>query len=267
MNDSNAPRFTCICSLACPAVVRKAYIDSQPPLCYIVNQCKPCCFLHPFRTLMPHCLVCGAYFQGRGSQCALHNSHRHRSIRRQDLYNYSSDSTDPSSIRYRTTQQHHRPRTLRFADTCNTYGGSNNHANTLVPYDYDGTSINPNTALAQPLVHTFTTLSHAHAISSLTYSILPSGGQSLTAEANFDREQCPVCRTWFPDHQKLEYHQWDLPVGCEVHGMCMRMEDVVWHGTSEKHDRCFVRGCGSVYRKEGRWKGGVVEAHVKSWHC
>ncbi|KAF1846775.1 uncharacterized protein K460DRAFT_284147 [Cucurbitaria berberidis CBS 394.84] len=212
---------------------------------------------------MPYCITCGAYFQGRGSRCVLHNGHRLQA-RWQDSYNYSSDSTDPSSIRYRTDQRR-RPRNLRFTNAHETVDQLNN-PNTLVHYNH-GTLTVPDTALAQPLVHTFATLSHAHAISSLTYSILPSGGQSLTAEANFEREQCRVCRTWFPDHQKLEYHQRELPVGCDVHGICMRMEDVHWHGTSERHERCFVRGCGSVYRMEGGWKGGVIEGHVKGWHC
>jgi hypothetical protein len=121
--------------------------------------------------------------------------------------------------------------------------------------------------MAQPLINTFKALSPTHAISSLTYSFTPNGGQSLTAQANFDREKCMVCDTWFPDGQKLESHQWEFSVGCQEHGVCMREEDVQWHGTSERHERCFVRGCHSVYRKEGGWKGGVIKEHVVSWHC
>lgn len=226
---------------------------------------------------MPCCITCGARFQGRGSQCALHNrTYHHRNPRWQDNYNYnySSDSTDPSSIQYlRATQRRTRPRTLRFASntydttTYDQYNNSNNNNLTtaLVPYNHhSGTA---ETSLAAPLVQTFTTLSHSHAISSLTYSITPQGSQSLTASANFDREQCPVCKKWFPDQSKLEFHQWEFPVGCDVHGVCLRAEDVMWHGTRERHERCFVRGCGSVYRREGGWRGGVVEGHVKGWHC
>ncbi|KAF1839377.1 hypothetical protein BDW02DRAFT_150323 [Decorospora gaudefroyi] len=196
---------------------------------------------------MPYCSTCGVRFRGRGSHCVLHTNTYYNN------YNYNSDSTNSSGPRFHTDT---RPRT-RFA--------TNNTSNALVPYPTT-TSFNTNTSLAQPLVQTFTTLSHAHAISSLTYSVTPSGAHSLTAAANFDREQCSVCRKWFPDHEKLGYHARDFPVGCEEHGVCLRQEDVQWHGTSERHERCFVRGCASVYRREGGWKSSVIDRHVREWH-
>jgi hypothetical protein len=220
---------------------------------------------------MPYCSTCGVRFKGHGTHCFLHtnNSYRYTTTKLNDQYNYNSDSTNSSGVRFRTGG----PR-ARFALTHHhTHNQPYNDTNALVPYSQTHHRSNlaypttTTTALAQPLVATFTTLSHAHAISSLTYSITPSGAHSLSAEANLEREQCTVCRKWFPDHQKLEYHQWEFPVGCEEHGVCLRQEDVQWHGNRERHERCFVRGCGSVYRKEGGWKGVVVERHVREWHC
>ncbi|KAF1943045.1 hypothetical protein EJ02DRAFT_152667 [Clathrospora elynae] len=218
---------------------------------------------------MPYCIICGVRFKGRGKHCGLHNNY-HLTIRHHDHYNHNhnSDSTDPSSIRFRTGGRH-QPRTLRFAtDSHDTYGGQYNDTSALVPYSPNPLpTTNLSAALAQPLVQTFATLSHAHAISSLTYSVAPNGSQSLKAEANFEREQCTVCRKWFPDHQKLETHQWEFSIGCEEHGVCLRREDVLWHGTRVRHERCFIRGCGSVYRLEGGWKWVAAEVHVRKWHC
>jgi hypothetical protein len=218
---------------------------------------------------MPYCNTCGVRFKGQRTYCLLHsNNHRQTGTRQQDSYNYNynSESTNSSGLRF-TTREPEGPRRARFANTHDTY---NDNTNALVRYDHGGNIFQPynaNTALAQPLVATFTTLSHAHAISSLSYSITPSGAHTLCAEANFEREQCVVCRKWFPDHQKLRYHQQEFPTGCEEHGICLREEDVQWHGNRERHERCFVRGCGSVYRREGGWKGVVVERHVREWHC
>ncbi|KAH7398212.1 hypothetical protein BKA66DRAFT_437293 [Pyrenochaeta sp. MPI-SDFR-AT-0127] len=213
---------------------------------------------------MPYCITCAARFKGGGIHCAIHNPYRSGN-RHQDTQNYSSDSTNPSSIRYRADYRR-RSRNLRFENTRDLYDHYNNTPNALVRYEH-GVTTNVDAALAQPLAYAFTTLSHAHAISSVTYSVTPSGVQTLAAEANFEREQCTVCRQWFPDHEKLQNHQWEFPVGCEVHGLCMRAEDAQWHGTSERHERCFVRGCESVYRREGGWKGSVVEGHIRGWHC
>lgn len=55
-------------------------------------------------------------------------------------------------------------------------------------------------------------------------------------------------------------------MGCEAHGVCLREEDIGWHAAEWRHDRCFVRWCGSVYRREGGWKGTVIEGHVRGWH-
>jgi hypothetical protein len=215
--------------------------------------------------IMPYCSTCGVRFKGQGTHCLLHsNSWRHTNTRLQDAYNYNSDSTNSSGVRFRTGVS--RPR-ARFADTHDRY---NDTANGLVPYSnhaHTTQRYNVNTSLAQPLVSTFETLSQDHAISSLTYSISPQGDHSLSARANFEREQCTICREWFPDQQRLECHQHEFPVGCGQHGVCLRQEDVQWHGNRERHERCFVRGCGSIYRKEGGWKGVVVERHVREWHC
>lgn len=230
-------------------------------LCWkILSVSQPSCFLAQVN--MPYCVVCGNRFKGRGSYCVLHHTsgldHAWR-----PSYNYSSDSTDPSSVRCHVDHRNHYRR-LRVSNGDDNYDPYSN-TNALVRYGH-GHASKSGTALAQPLVQTFTTLSHNHAISALTYTITPSGAQSLTAEANFDREQCPVCRKWFPDHQKLDDHRYEFPAGCEIHGLCLRLEDVLWHGTSERHERCFIKGCGSVYRKEGGWKAGVVEGHIRSWH-
>jgi hypothetical protein len=215
---------------------------------------------------MPYCSTCGVRFKGQGTHCLLHsNSFRHTSTRLHD-YNYNSDSTNSSGICFRTGGS--RPR-AHFADT---HGRYNDTTNALVPYSnhhhHTTQRYNNNTtrALAQPLVATFEDLSQEHAISSLTYSVMPSGAHTLRAEANFEREQCTVCREWFPDHQRLEDHHYEFPVGCEKHGVCLRREDVQWHGNRERHERCFVRGCQSIYRREGGWKSVVVERHVRESH-
>jgi hypothetical protein len=210
---------------------------------------------------MPYCATCRARFHGGGHHCALHRPSLRRS-HIQEHYNYSSDSTHPGDTHFRTSHgtvgtiaRHHLHRD-------NDY--NNSHALAL----HNQYGMSPmDSSLAQPLAQSFATLQSTHVIASLTYTITPHGIQTLKAEANLEREQCTVCGTWFPNHQKLESHQWDFPVGCEVHGVCMRMEDVQWHGTSERHERCFVRGCQSVYRKEGGWRAGVVEGHVRGWHC
>jgi hypothetical protein len=211
---------------------------------------------------MPSCILCNSYFKGRGAHCNCHNYHSATRVR--NRYNYNSDSTEPSSIGFRNSNGNgNRPRTLRFADTTNMYGQNTNN-NAVVRYDGRyGAYDNTNTALAQPLINTFTKLSNTHAISSLTCSYDPSGGYSFKAEANLDRERCNV---WFADYEKLQSHQWEFSVGCEEHGVCMRMEDVQWHATTWKHERCFFRGCHSQYRRKGRWMDEAIEYHVLSRH-
>lgn len=214
---------------------------------------------------MPSCAICHASFSGRGNHCAQHSSGYMYNV--QDPYNnYNSDSTEQSAARIRTSQRN-RSRNIRFA-TANAHNTRNNYNESGGIVRYDNGISSANSAFAQQaLVHTFNRLSHAHAISSLTYTVSPHGEHALRAEANFDREQCSACRKWFPDFQKLEHHQVELPVACEEHGTCMRLDDVQWHATQERHNRCFVRGCQSLCRKEGDWRSGDVKAHVKQWHC
>lgn len=211
---------------------------------------------------MPYCTVCGEYFEGRGTYCAYHSGSVPEASRHGNYY-YSSDSSGPAKIRFSTRQRHyHSPHYAdpRFLD------GYHNHSTSLVKHSHRNRTTKDYTALTRPLVHAFEDLSHNHEIASLTYSVDRAGGQSLRASANFDREQCLVCHRWFPDHQKLEVHRWEFPVGCEEHGVCLREEDVQWHATDEKHERCFVRRCETEYRKEGGWKPGYIKAHMLRYH-
>ncbi|KAF2630929.1 hypothetical protein BU25DRAFT_220351 [Macroventuria anomochaeta] len=211
---------------------------------------------------MPHCATCSAHFHGPGHHCALHESAFRRSHIKQ-YHNYSSDSTYPGDTHFRTS-----------AGTVGTVARRRRHhhdgyndAYALALYNTNNIDVPAmNTPLAHTLAQSFATLQDSHVIATLTYSVTPTGTQTLTAEANLEREQCPVCYTWFPNHEKLEFHQWKNPVGCEAHGICMRMEDALWHGTKERHERCFVQGCGSVYRREGGWRARVVERHVSRSH-
>lgn len=210
---------------------------------------------------MSHCATCGARFQGNGHHCIFHKSKNHR-FRNPEYYSYSSDSTYPDATHLRTSQGTVGmvvPRRSRHSR-----GYNDAHAITLYSH-HDTPPVE--TPLAYTLAQSFTTLQDTHVIASLSYSVTPSGTQTLIAEANLDREQCTICYSWFPNNQKLDHHQRANPLGCETHGVCMPMEDALWHGTKERHERCFVKGCGSVYRKEGGWKAGVVEGHVRAWHC
>lgn len=215
---------------------------------------------------MPDCTICGVRFKGRGFHCGLHYQNR-PSTRSYGRYNYSSDSTDPSSVWFSAAGSRcRRHRTLRFADQ-QEYHDSHN---ALVRSNTNRNAHQPlllSSALAQPLIQVFSALTDTHAIASVRYSVNPSTGtHSLTAEANFDREQCAVCQAWFPDHEKLLHHQMEFQVGCEECYVCLRLEDTLWHAKAVRHERCFVRGCGSVYRKEGGWKAAVVERHVWERH-
>lgn len=225
---------------------------------------------------MPYCTTCAARFKGRGNHCALHNPYFFNQSH--DHYNYNSDSTDPNEIKYRTVRftdnGYHKhknrvPRNYGNYQLTNDFDYGYDNRNAVVRYNsgYEN-ALNSitSTAIPQSLTTTFNTLTVNHAVASMTYSVAPSGARSVTAHANLEREQCSSCRKWFPDREKLEYHQLEFPIGCDVHRMCIREEDARWHGTSERHDRCFVRGCHSIYRREGRWKGSVIEDHVRQWH-
>lgn len=211
---------------------------------------------------MPHCAACGVRFHGSGHYCTFHKSSLRRS-RTQESYNYTSDSMYPGDTHLRTSQG--TVGTVARRRPCNSDGYNDARALALYNSHYHNTPT-MNTPLAHTLAESFATLQDTHIIASLTYTVTPSGAQTLTAEANLEREQCSVCCVWFPDHRQLEYHHWENPVGCEIHNICMRREDASWHGTQERHNRCFVSDCESVYRREGGWKAGVVEEHVRGWH-
>jgi hypothetical protein len=202
---------------------------------------------------MPYCTTCGYYFNGRGSHCSLHIP-------------YLQDTYD-TPIRYRTGRfrQPRKPRQIGYHDS---YNGPDTDDSKLAL-----TSRNFNVGQAlrsdnlRPLLTTFNHLADTNSIASLTYNVSPAGDLSLTAHANLAREQCVVCLQYFPDRPHLDTHNWELPVGCEKHGVCLRWEDVEFHAMDERHSRCFVTSCRTRYRKEGGWRGSVVERHVREWHA
>lgn len=205
---------------------------------------------------MRYCAVCSTRIHGSGYYCSIHKPSYRRS-RTQEMYNYNSDSTYPSDTHYRTSHGTTGTVALRRPNRDSGYN--------LALYNHHNVPA-INTPLAHTLVQSFAALQDTHVIASLTYSVARDGTQTLTAEANLEREQCPVCYIWFANHQQLVNHQWECPVGCEAHRTCMREEDAVWHATTERHDRCFVRNCASVYRREGGWKRLFVEEHVRAQH-
>ncbi|KAF1964475.1 hypothetical protein BU23DRAFT_561918 [Bimuria novae-zelandiae CBS 107.79] len=242
---------------------------------------------------MPYCTVCSAHFTGRGSYCTHHNPYV------QTYYNTS----DSNGIRYRTgsnlalTKHHHphrsrKPFAIGFRDSHDALERYRPHTSSnalaLTGYhspishhyldeDYDNYShshgYNRRTdpllsaSNLKPLGYAFERLSAAHAITQLTYAIDIHGTRSVTATANPEREQCTSCGIFVPDRMRLLGHYADFPVQCEAHGVCLRWEDVLVHADEEMHERCFVRGCRSVYRAEGGWKGSVVEGHVRGMHA
>jgi len=218
---------------------------------------------------MSYCNTCGIYFDGRGSHCTLHSPYT------RDYHNqYPGDYLGPAPIRYRNS--HHRHRKQRQSGYHDKYEALEpyNPKTTLARYVHGGHQLvwaktpNPIThsTSLRPITTTFTHLADTHSIASLTYSVSPTGGHSITATANLDREQCPVCLQYFPDRHHLDRHTWEFPVGCEKHRLCMREEEVAWHAQSKRHERCFVRNCERIYRKEGGWRGSVIEDHVMEWH-
>lgn len=220
--------------------------------------------LHKKTREMPYCITCSTRIRGPGHHCTLHKPHSRRS-HTQEYYNYNSDSSYPRDTHFRTSQGTAGIVTRRHAH--HRAGYNDAHALALYNINNPTNGIHTtSTSLTHTLAQSFATLQDAHVIASLTYSVTPNGTQTLTAEANLDREQCPTCYVWFANREKLEAHQWYNPVGCEIHGICMREEDAVWHATTERHERCFVQSCGDIYRREGGWKAGVIERHVKAWH-
>jgi hypothetical protein len=112
----------------------------------------------------------------------------------------------------------------------------------------------------------FRYLADDFAVNRITASVLPDGTRELCIEANNERERCSTCGTWFADRQKLERHMWEFPCGCSKHGMCFTKEDEYYHGVMYRHERCFVRGCDTLFRKERGWKESAIKDHVKKWH-
>lgn len=223
---------------------------------------------------MPFCSSCGDVFEGRGTFCIYHNPY---------TFSKSHDTGNFPLVKYRTVGQSGRHKSHKSKDYDDmkhydqTYDQNydqndlsvvpyqqtfNQNFNSTYPYGSQVSS----SQLASVAAQTFTRLTSQHAINSMTFSTSPSGMKSVAVTANKEREQCGICRKWFPDHRRLELHHWEHTSGCEVHGICFGKEEEYYHGTSWRHDRCFVKGCGSVYRKEGGWKGSVIEAHIRESH-
>lgn len=223
---------------------------------------------------MSFCARCGSYFEGRGSLCARH-SPMHFSNDESHRYAVQAYVQKPhrSGRRSRSVDGH---RELRHIKQYDTYGYRPRHrtndelALITLPSPHAHHSHqhheHDNHSSPKTLAKAFNHLTNTHAISSMTLHNTPDGTSTLTITANQNREQCPTCYMWFPDRQHLNVHTWELPSGCEEHGMCFSSDEEAFHGTAWRHDRCFVKGCQSVYRKEGGWKAGVVEKHIKQWH-
>lgn len=211
---------------------------------------------------MAACTICSTWIRGPGNRCTQHRYVRNR----YDDYNYSSDSTNARSARHSTgtgTRPH------RFSNNQDIYGQYDT-SNALVRHRIHSnahrSSSHPN-ELARPLVHVFDRFSNTHAVASVQYSANPSSGSySISAQANLDREQCTNCREWFPDGLKLQYHQQEFPIECEQCNICLRYDNIAYHATDVKHERCFVRGCESDYRTVGNWRHRYVERHVLGRH-
>lgn len=213
---------------------------------------------------MPYCTTCGVYFDGRGTHCTLHNPYLQAYTAR------PSSAADIRRIGYRTgtTPRPRKRFQLGYSSSSDSLA-EHDARNTLVRYTPAGAVAPYADAIpppSSPLASAFTLLTHANALTSLTYSVSPHGTHSIIATANPEREQCPVCLQFFPDRRRLDAHLWEFPIGCELHSVCMREEDVEWHAVGERHERCFVKDCRSVYRREGGWKRSVVLDHVRDWH-
>lgn len=222
---------------------------------------------------MSRCAVCDTRIYGSGNYCTLHKP-KYRPSHTQEYYNYSSNSAYPGETHFRTSagtagavarRHHHHSDHRDSHNQLALYSQPHNQPynqsyNQSYNQPYNGTQV-VNLPLAQTLTQAFTHLQDTYVIASVTYD-----GQEITVNANLEREQCLVCHVWFPNHDKLVWHQIENPVGCEVHGVCMRKEDALWHGTARQHERCFVRGCRSAFRAEGGWRDSTVERHVRDHH-
>ncbi|KAF2009994.1 hypothetical protein BU24DRAFT_68962 [Aaosphaeria arxii CBS 175.79] len=252
---------------------------------------------------MSFCNTCGEMFEGPGSYCLYHDpySTKHSfGYNKLDFdgfpsikYRTGQGSHGHNHHRHHQQQHHlHHPHThhtshkLKDYDTYDVLGRYDNSLDLVAPSDSALIQYNDQTALqpfnnynynyqtsnsqSHPILaaaaSTFTRLTANYSINHMSFSMAPNGTKSVNVSANKDREQCSTCKKWFPDHEKLRNHMWELPSGCEVHNMCFTRDEESFHGTRCRHDRCFVKGCGSVYRKEGGWKTGVVENHVREFH-
>jgi hypothetical protein len=213
---------------------------------------------------MPNCAICNVHFPGRGRYCHLHIP-CYQSTYNADIYS--------PLVRYHgrscSVSRPCRHRQIGYKDTWNaleTY--RSNAAINDYNYPYIATC---NESITHPAVTSYlnATLEHfsdTHAISSLTYTISPSGAHSVTATANPDREQCRTCCRVYANAEKLQNHKWEFPFGCERHRVCLRQGEVYAHAMARQHDKWFVRGCESLLRREGDWPRGEVERHVSRWH-
>ncbi|KAH9881902.1 hypothetical protein J1614_001073 [Plenodomus biglobosus] len=229
---------------------------------------------------MLHCMECGASFRGPGRYCEhyelIDGRNRRYSYKAYEQFHYNSDSTDSIGLHMGTNQRNLLHRT-RFIDEYkdldmgdSNYSHALHHIHKIRGGDDRWSSrheiCNIDTTLHPPLVQTFNTLSRTHAIRSMTYNVSPHGDRSVTAEANPEREMCNICKTWFPDHAKLACHRLEFSAGCEEHRKCMRPEEAIYHAYKKKHYRCFVRGCYSLYRREGDWRPSIIEEHIRRTH-
>ncbi|KAF3035233.1 hypothetical protein E8E12_005186 [Didymella heteroderae] len=145
---------------------------------------------------MPHCAICSTRIYGSGHYCILHKPIFSRSYT-QENYNYSSDFTHPGETHFRTS-----------AGTAGTVARRRAHHNNHRDshnQPYTDTQV-VNLPLAQTLTQAFTHLQDAYVIASVTYD-----GQEITVNANLERERCPICQIWFPDHGRLAWHRFENP--------------------------------------------------------
>ncbi|KAF1993215.1 hypothetical protein P154DRAFT_625615 [Amniculicola lignicola CBS 123094] len=221
---------------------------------------------------MPFCHICADGFDGHGNYCERHNTSYAvtKTYDTYDAYNPSKYETVEHypMVKHRSSHQNYHKPTYKYNDY--KHNDYNTYDNTLTYHASSSSNPIPvplNTSnIVAATASTFRSLATDYTINSLSLSISPSGTKSILVTANKDRIQCPVCKEWFPDHQRLDMHHYEYPSGCEVHQTCFGREEELWHGTSCRHERCFVKGCSSVYRREGGWKRGVVEDHVREWH-
>lgn len=219
---------------------------------------------------MPYCTLCGYYFKGRGTRCVFHDPNP-ITVDTQSRYTSSNITTayplnEPQGIvRYKPKT---RGQSSRKAPTYTDYEpyrdlihlpSSSTDPSTLPelnPSTLDELQSLASSPLYSNVSLTVAAASNSHSTPSYTLSLAP----------NLHREQCSRCKEWFPDQKRRERHAWEYPSGCDVHEMCFGIDEEYYHGVQYRHDRCFVRECKSVYRREGGWKKEVVKDHVADWH-